>query len=324
MKTTKPYRYSFTNRFESGGLKTRILMMNQARSDEAWWRYALLWVATVLVMMACQNWEKTDEPVVTSRRGFPLVNPTRVLVDQIETGAAWGRLLTYHQKKSQGRSESVLEYGEPFIVGLKNEVLTLGEPYKEQTLIYINGKETSAALLAKLNVDYIEEFFVLHQFDGIDNPDPKPYRILIQISEKAIDRLPGRSQFVALLEASAISDHPLGISHTYSMNNVLEATFFGYKDVFVKRLKNQHLKVQDEFMNDITVYINGIPVDTKEVETVHVREVDKLYTSERPYTKWLRTEKRESRYLLFIKTAPKRAQRDSSYYVFSPFYSGDF
>lgn len=324
MKTRKFYRYSFTNQFESGGLKTRILMMNQARSDEAWWRYALLWVTTVLVMMACQNWQKTDELEVAGRRGFPLSNPTRVLVDKIETGGAWGRLLTYHQRKSKNKSESVLEYAEPFIIGLKDNLLTLADSYKSQTRVYINGKEASAALLAQLPVNLIEEFFVLHQFEGMDTYDEKPYCVLIQISDQPIAMLPGRQQLIDMLQAAAISDHPLGVAHTYSMNKVLEATFFGYKDVFVKRTKNQHLKLQDEFLKDITVYINGISVDTKEVETVHVREVDKLYTSERPYTKWMRTGKRESRYVLFIKTAPKRARRDSSYYVFSPFYSGDF
>ncbi|RRB12937.1 hypothetical protein EHT87_20150 [Larkinella knui] len=298
--------------------------MNHAGFGVTGWRYALLWLLTGAVVMACQNAPKTDEPEVINQPGFPLTNPTRALVNTLEARPLWSRLLTYYQRNSRRKSESVLQYGEPFILGLKDSVLTLAENYKPQTLLYINGKAASMALLAKLKMNYVEDLFILHQFDGIDNPDPHPYRILIQISDRSMPLLPGRYQLMALLQASAISDHPLGTTHVFTMNKLLEATFFGYKNVFVKRTKNQHLKVQDEYINDIAVFINGIPVDPKEVETVHVREVDRLYTRERPFTAWMRSKKRENRYALFIKTSPKRAQRDSSYYVFSPFYSGDF
>ncbi|GAB3268532.1 hypothetical protein GCM10027347_38040 [Larkinella harenae] len=318
-----PYRYSFTNQFEYTGLKGRIRMMNQGRSDAGWWRYVLLWSLTVLLVMACQNWQKDESPVV-NRSSFPLTNPTRLLVDQLESSVAWGRLMTYHQKKVVGKSESVLTFGEPFILNLQNGVLTLAEPYRTQTILYLNGKEASLDLLTDLKTAYIEEVFVLHQFEGLDNEDPKPYRILMQISDQPIAALPGREQLLSLLEAAALSAHPLGVSHSYSMNKVLEATFFEYRDVFVKRTKNQHLKLQDEFARDIDVFINGLAVDPKEVETVHVREINRLYTHERPYSKWMRKSGRQSRYLLYIETSPKRAVRDSSYYVFSPFYSGDF
>ncbi|WP_421828399.1 hypothetical protein [Larkinella sp.] len=324
MKHKGPYRYRFTNHFEYAGLKNRIQMMNQARSDEAWWRYMLLWIATVLMVMACQSEQTTSEVSVTHRPDFPLINPTRILVTKLEDGPLWGRSLTYYQRKNKLKTATVLQFNAPFIINLKDSVLTLAENYKAQALVYINGQPVSAALLAKLKIDYVEELFVLHQFDGIDNPDPNPYRILIQISKQSIPMGPERQQLVAMLKAAGMSDHPLGVTHTYTMNKLLEATFFGYKDVFVKRTKNQHLKIQEEFINDIDVFINGIPVDPKEVETVHVREVDRLYTHERPFTNWMRTEKRQSRYALLIKTAPKRAKRDSSYYVFSPFYSGDF
>lgn len=298
--------------------------MNQARSDEAWWRYALLWCLTVVLVMACQNWQKQEEPDVGNRPSFPLTNPTRVRVDQIESNVTWGRLLTYHQKKSMGKDQPVLEAGAPFIIELKEGILTLKDLYMPQTVLYINGKEASLELLAKLKIDYIEELFVLHQFEGVDDYDPKPYRVLIQIRDTPMATLPGRNELVAMLEAAAISEHPLGTSHSYTMNKVLEATFFGYRDVFVKRMKNQHLKIQDEFIHDIDVFINKIPVDPREVETVHVREIAQLQTYEKPYTAWRGTGKRSNRYMLLIQTAPKRAKRDSSYYVFSPFYSGDF
>ncbi|MGV3560009.1 hypothetical protein [Larkinella arboricola] len=318
------HQYSFTNRFEYTGLKNRIQMMNMESSDAGWWRYALLWVLTVILVMACQNWQNQEETKTVYQRNFPMINPTRALVDKIETGGAWGRLLSFYQKNGKGKPVFALEFGDPLILRLKGETLSLVESYRDQTTIYLNGKEASMDLLAKLRMDYIQELFVLHEFEGMDYSDPKPYRLLIQLSGNAMEDVPGRSQFVALLEAAAITDHPQGVSHTYTMNTLLEATFFGYRDAFVKRTKNQHLKLMDEFAKDIDVFINGIQVDPKDVETVHVREVDRLYTHERPYTLWLRNVKRQSRYVLFIQTAPKRAQRDSSYYVFSPFYSGDF
>ncbi|MFD1142473.1 hypothetical protein ACFQ4C_15210 [Larkinella insperata] len=324
MKTNYPHQYSFTNRFEYTGLKNRIQMMNLEPSDAGWWRYALLWLLTIVLVMACQNWQDREETKTVYQRDFPLNNPTRVLVDQIETGTAWGRLLSFYRKSGKSKTAFALEYGDPLILRLKGETLSLVESYRDQTTIYLNGKEASIDLLAKLRMDYVEELFVLHEFEGMDYSDPKPYRLLIQISDNPIGAESGRSQFAALLEAAAITDHPQGTSHTYTMNTLLEATFFGYPDAFVKRTKNQHLKLMDEFSKDIDVFINGIPVDPKDVETVHVREVDRLYTHERPYTLWLRNVQRQRRYVLYIQTAPKRARRDSSYYVFSPFYSGDF
>ena len=108
------------------------------------------------------------------------------------------------------------------------------------------------------------------------------------------------------------------------MNKLLEANFFNNKLTFVKQKKDNYLQLYDEYTKDIDLYINGLPVDSKGIESVHVREVDKLYTQERSFEQWADSPYRQHRFTLYIQTAPKRAKRDSSYYVFSPFYSGDF
>ncbi|WP_128547443.1 hypothetical protein [Larkinella soli] len=318
------HRYSFTNHFEQAGLKSRIRMMNQDGDGIAWWRYAAIWLLTVLVFMACQNWRREEPVQLTSRVTFPVTNPTRALAAQLAETNWWGTLLEYYPRRLKGDKASVFSYGEPFVLGVKGETLSILEPYGDLSRLYINGKEASPSLLSRLSMEYVQEIFILHQYETSPESDPKPYRIMMQIGNRPADKLPGREKLEAILQASALSSHPLGATHSYTMNKLLEATFFGYRDALVQRTKNQHLKVYDEFRKDINVFINGIPVDPKEVETVHVREVDRLYTAERPFTEWLRTGNRKSRYVLYIQTTPKRAQRDSSYYVFSPFYSGDF
>jgi hypothetical protein len=108
------------------------------------------------------------------------------------------------------------------------------------------------------------------------------------------------------------------------MNQLLEATFFHNKDALVERTKTNYLKLYDEFVPITDVFINNLRSTPADVATIHVREVARLRTVERPFTSWFRNTSPSARFVLFIQTEPKRAKRDSSFYVFSPFYSGDF
>ena len=124
--------------------------------------------------------------------------------------------------------------------------------------------------------------------------------------------------------ANAISDEPSGWSHSFSMNQLMEATFFHDKQAFVERTKDDYLSLLDGYEKNIDLFINGLKATPDDIKSVHIREVDKLYTRERSYNEWIRETNPEKRYIPYVETAPKRAKRDSTYYVFSPFYSGDF
>ena len=151
-----------------------------------------------------------------------------------------------------------------------------------------------------------------------------PTNIFIETSQKPVPFDGQRKQFFTLLQAAAISKYPLGESFSFNMNQVLEATFFHNKNALVERTKNEHLSVYDDYANAVEIEINHLPATLADVKTIHVREVARLYTKERPYIEWFRTDNPLPRFKLSIETSPKRAKRDSSYYVFSPFYTGDF
>ncbi|UFH56220.1 hypothetical protein [Spirosoma sp. KNUC1025] len=213
----------------------------------------------------------------------------------------------------------------PDVLCLKNNHLTLKNTDAQLTKVFVNGQEASPASLSALTFEEIDDLFVYKKWDDFPDADqyPEQYRILISTNHKTPRETLTRIKWKQFLLANAISDHPLGHSSSFSMNQLLEATFFSNKLAFVKRTKKDYLQLYDEFATDIDLYINGLPVTSKDIESVHVREVDKLYTRERPFEEWAGPN-RQHRFTLFIQTAPTRAKRDSTYYVFSPFYSGDF
>ena len=297
-------------------------MMNRPDSGRSVWiRYALLGlVLCITTLFACRH--KANNGELTLRRNtLPATNPTRAMVLDLEEKNWY-----CHLSLQNNRSDNPLWKSEPIAVVVQGNQLALADDYKAETLVYINGKAASEAALQKLSPEFVDEVFVLRKLEyGSDAAyEPKPYRVLIQTSPTLLPFTKSRSRFFTLLQAAAVSKHPFGETYSFNMNQLLEATFFHNKNTLVERTKDQHLKLYDEFTDKTEVFINGIPVKPEEVTSVHVREVARLYTRERPFTDWFRADQPSSRFELNIQTTPKRAKRDSSYYVFSPFYSGDF
>ncbi len=327
--------YSFTNRFSGPSLRQRIGMINGRRSGAlAWWRY----VAWVLLMggmaFACRHKNVDYEGTVhkLSNAPFPTSNATRVLAAELEMAAnVWFRQSTLLPldkniviKDRQVSIRPVSSY--PEILSLRNNHLALKLPDGKRANVFINGQPSTATALSELTFEQVEDLFVYQKWDDATGADkfPEMYRVFISTTHKTpkLNRL--RENWKQYLLANAVSDYPLGKSSAFSMNTLLEATFFNNKLTFVKRTKKDYLQLYDEYASDIDLYINGLPVTSKDIESVHVREVDKLYTRERPFGEWTDGPNQQHRFTLFIQTAPKRANRDSTYYVFSPFYSGDF
>lgn len=178
-------------------------------------------------------------------------------------------------------------------------------------------------MLEKTPFAQVNDLFI-YQRKGYGNQPTERYRILVGTTHKTIAFSPVRKRWEMDMKANAVSGSVTGKSHTFSMNQLMEATFFHNKNAFVERTKTDHLQLFADYKSNIDVYINGLTATPDDVKTVHIRDVDKLYTRERPYEEWAAETNPEKRYILYIETAPKRAKRDSTYYVFSPFYSGDF
>lgn len=318
--------YAFTNHFSGPTLRQRISMINGRRSGPfCWWRYVVWIILMGTMVFACRHKQDGNTfltNLAANSNALPATSPTRAIVVNLEDKGTWYRhLALFHSKFGTEAAQS-----EPVILQVKGNQFVLSDDYKYSSDIYINGKSASVEDLQKLSPEFISELFVMHQFEnmaGIDT-QAKPYQILIQTTPQPI-RFDGiRKQFFTLLQAASISQHPLGESFSFNMNQLLEATFFHNKNALVERTKNEHLSVYDDFAKTVDVFINNLPATPADVKTIHVREVARLYTKERPYTVWFRTDNPSSRFELYIQTSPKRAKRDSSYYVFSPFYSGDF
>ncbi|TAE22049.1 MAG: M56 family metallopeptidase [Cytophagales bacterium] len=316
-----------TNRFGESSLTDRIRMMLRPRSGLwSWARYGVLAAVVAVVLCTltmCQDVRSPKKSVMVGNldwQGVLPKSPTYDLLAAITNEDGWFTQVVYMPNMPAKLSMFPREAS----VGLRDNRLTLTEKHRYETEVYLNGKLTSPDQLSTIQSEFIDALFVVNQSEFWPDRSEKPYRVLVQTSSRPLMPNPAARHFLTYLQAAALTEHPMGASRTFSMNDVLEATFFHRKDVLVERTPNQHLKLQDAFANDTEVFINGLPVAAKDVETVHVREVQKLYALERQFGSWFRANNPTKRYALNIETSPHRATRDSSYYVFSPFYSGDF
>ena len=327
--------YAFTNHFSKSSLRERVGMMNRRQSGSlAWGRYIIWTMLVGVTVLACRH--KTDDGMdygrVNTKR--PVGNATRQLAAELDEYAMpWFRQSSLIEEKQtqvvNGRRVAVgklMSY--PEILCLRNDRLTLKLPDGQQVKVFINGQKTESPdkALSALRFEEVDDLLVYQKWDDLPGADkyPESYRIFVSTTHKTPAVSQTRSHWARYLKAAGISDYPLGKASTFSMNKLLEANFFSNKLTFVKRNKNDYLTLYDEYKSDIDLYINGLPAKLEDIGGVHVREVDRLYANERPFDEWADGPGRKSRFVLDIQTAPKRAQRDSTYYVFSPFYSGDF
>ncbi|AKD58750.1 hypothetical protein SD10_23075 [Spirosoma radiotolerans] len=317
---------AITNQFNGPSLRQRVGMINsQPSGPTAWWRYAVWLLLIGTTILACQH--ERNQTINFSGQPFsskelPAISPARAMVADLEEKGTWYRHMALYRDKF---STQIIE-SNPIILQLNQDRFVLPDDYKYESALYIDGKEVPVDRLVKLSPEFVRELFVMHQWENRANADKqaKPYQIFIETSPKPVPFDSKRKQFFTLLQAAAMSKYPLGESFSFNMNQLLEATFFHNKNALVERTKNEHLSVYEDYANAVEIEINHLPATLADVKTVHVREVARLYTKERPYIEWFRADNPLPRFQLSIETSPKRAKRDSSYYVFSPFYTGDF
>ncbi|OIN60512.1 hypothetical protein BLX24_04840 [Arsenicibacter rosenii] len=320
-------------------------MINRTQS-ERWseaWRYGLFIGLGILSFWACQRTDNDQNKPL--KNAIPATNPTRGLVVELEQTKHWSTIFTFYKVKPAAdkllnqltttvapslNSSKPVNQPEPVVVGMKDNHLLVLPKHEFDTRYFINGKEAGKEAVNRLAYNQVKELFVMQQIENPDlsdkyKADPQSFRLLIETSENALPSTHERQAYANMLTAAALTDNIYGKSFMYTMNSLLEAMFFHNKKTLVERRKDDYLKVLDEAKSDVYITINGLEATPNDVETVHVREVLRVYTREQPYYDWMRAdESRIPRFELHIQTEPKRAQRDSSYYVFSPFYQGDF
>lgn len=269
--------YSFTNRFSAPTLRQRVGMMNRQRSGASAYVRYMLWIVVIgLMALACRH--SPNNSLIPNQLPRPnalaATNPTRALVVSLEDKGTWYEHMALFKTKN---GLKVIQ-GNPVILQVKEDRLLLPDDYKFASSVYINGKEAPIESLSQISPEFVSELFVLRQWENESNRDTeaKPYQIFIQTSPKAITFGLKRKQFFTLLQAAALSRHPLGETFSFNMNQLLEATFFHNQDALVERTKNEHLKVYDEYAKDTDIFINDLPATPADVQTVHVREVARL------------------------------------------------
>jgi len=323
--------YTFTNQFRGSELRQRIGMMNRQRSGQrAWLRYVLWAGLSGLVALACRhgNDKNTVPGIIRQPARVSATNATRSLVNALDARPSeWKQEGAMAELEKQtvvinGITVQVRPYnGYPTILSLHDGKLRLYETDAQYVRVFVNGRESTTQMLETISFASVNELFIYRNRAPQSN---ERYRILLSTSHENKAYSSEKKRWKTFMEAQAAGGNVYGDSHTFSMNQLLEATFFHDKRAFVERSKDDHLLLPNEYASSADLFINGSPASPEDIKTVHIREVDKLYTRERPFEEWHTSTNPQKRYILYIETAPNRAKRDSSYYVFSPFYSGDF
>ena len=334
--------YTFTNKFGSSELRQRIGMMNRRSSGPSVWARYVMWVGMVgLMALACRRKsdakEHADVPAsyshaVDNRASFPSTNATRTMANELENEpSVWSREAAMIDKQITTTTINGQEvttytnYGYPVMLGLSAGKLVLVNTDAQLVRVFVNGQESTVQQLEDTPFTQVDDLLVYKRNGPRDlNAPNEQYRILLGVSHKTNTYGLLKKRWETQLGANAVSGSVLGESYSFSMNQLLEATFFHDKRTFVERTKDEHLALLDDHVANTESFINGLPATPADIKTIHVREVNRLYSRERPFAEWNAENNPKKRYILYIQTAPKRAKRDSTYYVFSPFYSGDF
>ena len=328
--------YGFTNRFSGLALRHRIGMMNRRRSDRSAWARYVVWVMLLGVMVLACRHRADDGEFVLNRAGStpsPTNESRRLTAELDKQGAPWFRQSALFDEDIysvvNGKRVVITPFmNYPNILCARNDQLALKLRDGQRVTVFVNGQQATSPekALAAIRFEEVADMLIYQKRDDALGAEkyPESHRLFISTTRRKplVDLV--RSRWSNYLKAAAVSDHPLGKASTFSMNRLLEATFFSNLFAFVERTKDDHLTLYGSYKTDIDLFINGLPATEKDIEGVHIREVDRLYANERSFEEWVDGPERKSRFVLYIQTAPKRAKRDSSYYVFSPFYSGDF
>ncbi len=121
-----------------------------------------------------------------------------------------------------------------------------------------------------------------------------------------------------------LAELPSGYSRLLDMNSLLEVSFFKREEFMLHLTKTNHLDLYPRF-RQAHITIDGQSATLAQLRAVHIREVKRAEVVQRSeYSRVMAGDDYTIQYEIILKRAPNRLTRDSSYYVFSPFYSGSF
>ncbi|SFD14719.1 hypothetical protein [Spirosoma endophyticum] len=229
---------------------------------------------------ACRH-KQSDHPEIAtfSVSAFASINATRALAAELDKPEMpWFRASAFLKEQNQVdtvrfqnriiiRSNSATAHY-PKILCLRNNHLGLKLPDGQQAKLFINGEKEPVQSLSALTFNEVNDLLVYQKWEDLAEASayPESHRVFVSTTHKTPAKNPVRTRWEQYLRANAVSDHPLGQTSTFSMNKLLEATFFQNKLAFIERTKEDYLKLYDEYSTDIDLYINGLPVDAKSIE----------------------------------------------------------
>ena len=189
-------------------------------------------------------------------------------------------------------------------------------------------KQADSEAIPPIFLDHItkEDLKRVQDFDQ-RNEDKVASIQLIDIASQQSKTLPEKYATMSLEELiNIVSRNPAleQQSYTLDMNRLLEVSFMKYRQYMLRVTDDYHLDVLPEY-RQATITIDEKPATLVQLRDIHVRQVDWAYVRRKgELERVLDTDLYEAKYAISIRLAPRRAKRDSSYYVFSPFYQGDF
>lgn len=359
MKTlTNPAYFSFTNNFNKSLLHSRITMMNRQSSWRSWWRYVAIGMALFFTVM-CQNISEQAIPVEggsyktgnSSASGMILgednskkVGDTRYLVSK--NGKLYGVITPYATEKDIEEISKILaKYQVPFrLFGVQRDEkgriaqikdVVLGDYGSEAMKVVKKQKRLGNLQLAFFDFCYDPEFGCYPNIHPEEFPNSLSQTMLQEgvvsngsITKQLLYEPLLKDKMNGVKRGRDLTKTEMEYTWTGSMNQLLEASFFKRKEAMLYVRPDKHLDLYDEYKKSITVFVDRKEVTLEELKQVHIRQVAIVYAHKRRTKESmlgaLNRSDDDTDYVVWIDRAPNRMKRDSSNYIVSPFYTGDF
>ena len=341
MKTfTSPEHFTFTNHFNQSLLKSRIKMMNRTSTWRSSWRYASFVVAMGVILMCLQSYSPAQRTSLS-----PSEFGTRYLV--AKKGKLYGVITPYATDKDIAAIHKALKkHGVTFeLQGIERDAEGRISDIKN-VILGDYGSETMKIIRRR---DETSEGYKMAFFDFCYDPEvgcypnipPSDYpNVLSQVLTQE-GLFTHNSALKQSLYDVSFKDKVRGVQtnpaetrekmeRTWSgnMNQLLEASFFKRQGTMVYVRPDKYLDIYPKYQDNVTLFVDGKEMTLQELHKVHIRQVAKVYAHKRQakedFSGILNRLKGQTDYVVWIERAPNRLQRDSSHYIVSPFYTGEF
>lgn len=189
-------------------------------------------------------------------------------------------------------------------------------------------KQADSEAMPPIFLDRItkEDLKRLHAFEERDRPGVTRMKLkgFTLHPTKALPEEYKNKTFGELLERISLDTTLRSRAYSMDMNRLLEVSFMKYRQFMLQVTDDYHLDLLPEY-RQATIKIDGKSATLAQLRAIHIRQLKQAYVHQKDeLSRIFGPDPYALKYDVDITLEPKRAKRDSSYYVFSPFYQGDF